>query len=554
MSGSKRARAWFVSGAATLVALLGVAAVGCGGSDDGGAGTTSASGGGATSDVYRVGSLNRLTGLNYFRDTATDADYLAARMVYPYLIQWSEAERAYVSDLAESWEGSEDGRTWTFKIKQARWSDGEPLDAEDAAWTINARIRSEIFPGETAGIVEATAPDPETLVVRYDSPRGDVLDRFLYFAMLPEQVWGRAFAQGADAVRAFQPDRGTVVAAGPYTIADLKPNESGLFEVNDSYYGGEVLNAGVVYRTFGAADAMAAALRSGELDVITGVPGEVARAFEDDSGYEVLTDHVNFHVISINSHPNYRARPELADPALRHAISLALDRESINDAAFGGLAQLTPTIAGPSSGDQFNDELEVDPYDPDRANQLLDEAGYERGADGVRTTRDGRKLSYELLVLADDIPTREMEAVRDNLAEIGVEVELVALDAGSHYERIAPDGDTPGDFDLQLSLAYSEASPVYALSNLVCGAEGSSSASAYCDSAYDELFEAARTNPNPDERDAQIRELQEMVAEALPLITIVRGPVTWVRSSDWSGPGPSPAPAKATWADATNAG
>lgn len=555
MSGSKRARAWFVRGAITTVALLGVAAVGCGGSDDdGGSGTTSAGGGGATDAVFRVGGMDRVTTINTFRDTATDQDYMNVRMTHPTLVEWSEEEGRLVGDLADSWESSADGSVWTFHIRPgARWSDGEPLDAEDAAWTINQRIKAEIFPNSTRGIVSATAPDPETLVVRYDSPRGDVLERFLYLGILPEQTWAAVFAKGADGARAYGPENeAEMVSAGPYALKDFKPNEFALFRADPGFYNpdGKAQNGGVLYRVFGAADAMAAALRSGELDAIVKVPGEVARAFKDDSDYEVLTRHGSFHVISINSHPNYRARPELADPALRHAMSLALDRETINDSAFGGLAQLTPTVASPSSGEMFNDELTVDPHDPDSANQMLDEAGYARGGDGIRTTRDGRKLSYELLVLAGDIPTREMEAVRDNLAEIGIEIELVPLDSGSHYERIQPRGDTPGDFDLQLSIAYTEPTPVYSLSNLVCGSEGSSSASGYCERAFDAVFDESYRTADQSLRAAKLREAQAIIVEDMPLITVVQSPIVTVRSSKWAGPDPSLAESKLAWSGA----
>ena len=112
--------------------------------------------------------------------------------IYPVLVQYDETNLKFAPDFAKSWSTSADGKTWTFKtVPNAKWSDGEPLTADDAAWTINTDIKYKAggaanAAGLIAHITKAEAPDPTTLVVHYEAPAGNVLGQFQQFSILPE--------------------------------------------------------------------------------------------------------------------------------------------------------------------------------------------------------------------------------------------------------------------------------------------------------------------------------------------------------------------------------
>ena len=113
-------------------ALLGIAAVlaGCGSSSSGGSGGT-----------FRMGTSSRIDSLNPYVAFNQDA-YSAFEYIYPMLVQYDRKNAKFVPDFATSWKASDGGKTWTFKTRpNAKWSDGKPLTAEDAAWTINTDVK-----------------------------------------------------------------------------------------------------------------------------------------------------------------------------------------------------------------------------------------------------------------------------------------------------------------------------------------------------------------------------------------------------------------------------
>jgi len=146
-----------------VIAVLALLLAGC---SKGGGG-----GGGDRDNVLTIGTSYYISSLNPFVGIETQ-DSTAYSMLYPQLVQYGPGLKLE-GDWAQSWDEAPDGRTITFKLREGKWSDGEPLTAEDAVWTIET-IR-KYADGATAsmakvlaGIGSVTAPDPRTLVIRYD--------------------------------------------------------------------------------------------------------------------------------------------------------------------------------------------------------------------------------------------------------------------------------------------------------------------------------------------------------------------------------------------------
>ncbi len=189
---------------AALAAVALVAAA-CGGSSSGGA---------AQGGVFRLGSASSIDSLNPFVAFQEDA-YSSFEYIYPYLVQYNRSLQ-FVPDFARSWSESGGGRVWTFHTQpNAKWSDGKPLTAADAAWTFSTIIKFQNGPtanaaGDVAHMKSATAPNATTLVLTYKQPVANVLSQLQQVPILPEHVWAKYATgqrQGADHVHQPGPDR-----------------------------------------------------------------------------------------------------------------------------------------------------------------------------------------------------------------------------------------------------------------------------------------------------------------------------------------------------------
>jgi len=154
--------------ALALVLALALVAAGCGGSKK-----SSSKGGVKEGGTLRLGTSSRIDSLNPFVAFNQDA-YTTFMYIYPFLVQY-DRNLHFAPDFATKWETSQDGKTWTFHTRpNAKWSDGKPLTAADAAFTINTDVAYQKTTaanaaGLVAHITKATAPDANTLVVHYEA-------------------------------------------------------------------------------------------------------------------------------------------------------------------------------------------------------------------------------------------------------------------------------------------------------------------------------------------------------------------------------------------------
>jgi peptide/nickel transport system substrate-binding protein len=151
--------------------------------------------------VLRMGSTNGLPNLNPFVTVSVNGLSLL-RQMYPFLVQY-DLKQKIAPDFAASWSTSEDGKTWTFRTTpKAAWSDGKPLTADDAAWTIGiikkyAATAAANVAGSLSHLQRVEAPDANTLVLAYDRPRPDsiVLAGLTRVPVLPKHIWS-GYASG----------------------------------------------------------------------------------------------------------------------------------------------------------------------------------------------------------------------------------------------------------------------------------------------------------------------------------------------------------------------
>ena len=191
----------------------------------------------------RSGTINRIDSLNPFVLTEPQA-FTTADMVFPELVSYAGRDGTrIVGDWASGWRSSDGGRVWTFTLRSGSWSDGRPLTAADAVWTIRTELRyragaTALVAAPLAGVKGVSAPNPHTLVLRYERPVGDVLAQLASVWILPEHVWRLHTGNDGRDLRAFQVQQHLpMVGGGPYTVTRYDETGTTVLRENPGFYG-----------------------------------------------------------------------------------------------------------------------------------------------------------------------------------------------------------------------------------------------------------------------------------------------------------------------------
>ena len=360
-------------------------------------------------------------------------------------------------ELAESWSFSEDSRELTFKLRpDVRFSDGTPLTAADVAFTFQAlhdpAVASPLV--ETA-MVEGKPLVPEVvdpLTVRFRLPRRTaVVERiFDSIPVLPRHRLQASLEDGSFASEYGIGVSEGIVGLGPFVLERYVPGQRVVLRRNPNYwkYGpdGEQLPYldGITFEILSDANALALRFGSGELDLLSPLPPEDFISFrEKDAPDRRLIDlgpGTTPERIWFNLNPESSVSPEqrawFTDRRFRRAISLAIDRQSIVKAVYAGLAS---PAAGPITSANrrwWNESIAPPPYDPQRARELLAQAGFTEEREVLVGPR-GERVRFTLLTNANN-PSRVKTAtlIQEDLARIGVEMSLVSLDFATLISRI----------------------------------------------------------------------------------------------------------------------
>jgi peptide/nickel transport system substrate-binding protein len=532
---------WFLA----LLALV-LAAASCGGGDDD---EGAATGTGATDDaggeiveggLLRIGTTGEIDSINPF--VAFNAEsYQAFVIEYPLLVQYSP-EFEWEGDWAESWETSEDGLTWTFHLKEGQWSDGTPLTAEDAVWTGETVLKyakgpASILAPFLSHVKSLEAPDPQTLVISYERPVGNVLPQLQQFFILPKHVWEQHIGTDGKGLKQFNPqDDLPVVGAGPFVITEFDKKGTTIFEKNPGYYGQEAHVDAVGYQHFENEDALLTAFQAGELDFIEETPPNAVETLEANDDLVVSkvdsTDTKNF---IFNSNPDKPKNRELLDPKVREAFEYAINREEIAEVVWRGDATPVTSIVAPMTGEWMNANIQPLPYDPAEGNRILDELGFTRGSDGIRVA-NGEKMEYEVIT-----PTgvqgvqRTFEIIQRGLDEMGIKVTPNALDDTTAFEAIgAPDWKYE-DFDLAMWSWVGYLDPDFVLSVVTCDQWGGWSDTGYCNPEYDKLYAEQGVTVDQEARKEIVWEMQDIMQADRPYIQLVVVDYITAWQKNWDG-------------------
>ncbi|MFN8184176.1 MAG: ABC transporter substrate-binding protein [Candidatus Nanopelagicales bacterium] len=508
--------------------------------------------------VFTVGITQDVDSTNPFTGIAA-ASFEAYQMMYPTLTEYSAADFSTVPGLAESWEESPDRTYWTYKIRPGlKWSDGEPLTARDAAYTFNRVINGDIeqtnYGGYTSNITRAVAEDDTTLVLYVKKPSPIMYHLAVY--VLPEHIWKKVDGKQVKSYKNEPQGGDPVVGGGPYVLVERRKGEFLRFEANPDFYGGRPTADEVVFRVYKNTDAIAEALRKGEVDYANDLSANVFNSLAGTEGITTVPSvYSGFNQIAFNmgaaltdGTPIGNGSKLVLDPQVRLAIAQATDRQVLADKVYGGFARPGSTVIPPLYGDLHLEPADLVTFDLGAANATLDAAGYTMGEDGVRVSPDGERMSLRLLGRQESSESQKVvEYVKDWLSQIGIEVKVKIVSEDTLYERVGN-----GDYDMFEWGWVVEPDPDYQLSTFTCGQRSTEdngtiyaglSDSFYCDAEYDRLYKEQKLETDTAKRAEIVRQMQQMLYDSNAyVVTVYYDNPTAYRSDRWTNFSPQPAP------------
>jgi peptide/nickel transport system substrate-binding protein len=389
--------------------------------------------------------------------------------VYDTLVVPNAEDLTMEPSLAEEWETSEDGLTWTFTLREGvTFHDGSEFDSADVVYSYNRIIGEELSNSYRFSTVESVeAPDAQTVVINLTQPTPNLLaliGAFKGMAILPEGA--------AEDLDLTTEANGT----GPFQLESSDASSTVLTAYED-YWGGAPSIEGVEFRYITEPAAALTALKNGEVQWTDNVPPQQVESLGEDEDVELAsTPSVDYWYMSMNY-----ARPPFDNPQVRQAIATAVDRAEVTEAARFEAARPNQT-AIPEDSFYYYDYAPFDP-DEDAARQLLEEAG-------VSTP-----ITMGLMV-TDEFPesVTAAQVVASQLEPIGIEVEVEVLDFATWLDR-----QDQGEFDaFMLSwLGNIDPADFYEQQHIT---DGSSNYQGYSNPEVDRLLTEASTEVDEDTR------------------------------------------------------
>lgn len=311
--------------------------------------------------------------------------------------------------LAESWEliGA---NTWRFHIRKGvTYHNGHLLTADDVLWTWGVRQME----GKTLStVVNTLGPDSVKLVDDYTidiTPKTPNL-------RLPEQI---LHPEGAILQRGQQQDTQPPNGTGPFKVVEYVKADHVTLERFDGYWGEKPKVKKITFRFLPDAQTRIQALKAGEVDLVMDVPPDATRSLAA-AGYKIVRSKPGRAQL-IYVYRNGAAPHDITkDVAVRQAISLSIDRKSYVTTSFDDNAEPGRAMAPDAVLGKFAAQIPAPQYDPAKAKQLLDGAGWVPGADGIRA-KAGRKLSLELIATPDTSST-SLELLQSQLKAVGIDI------------------------------------------------------------------------------------------------------------------------------------
>ena len=380
-------------------------------------------------------------------------DYMLWHMNYDFLVGFDAKTLEPRPELATKWEVSPDGKMWTFTIRgDSKWQDGVPVTARDVAFTFNYINDNKLLnlATYTSGITKAVAVDDTHVQIYTAKPKANMLRMIV--PILPEHIWSKV--SGKAATTSYQ-NKPPIVGDGPFQIVEWQKGKFIRLAANPTYWGGKPKVDEVVLELYTNPDTMAQDLKLGTIDGAVDIPPAQFKPLSSEPGLATSqSTSWSFIELAMNSYdsPDSKGNPVLKDQQFRTAVNWAVDRQKVVDVAYQKYGTLGSTLVVPYS--KYHWEPPTDQafaYDPAKARQILDAAGYKDvNGDGYRETKDGKKLVLRFYATTDSTQNQTAgKLIVGWLKDVGIKLDYQVIDSGAlinyQYEytgsKYTPDWD-----------------------------------------------------------------------------------------------------------------
>lgn len=461
-------------------------------------------------DLLRIGVTEDLDTLNPFTSN-TAASYEIFLIAYDPLVAFDKNLETTKS-LADSWEMSDDGLTWTFKLHEGvKWQDGEDFTSADVKFSYEAyqEHQAGMYSGALDGITSIETPDDLTVVIKTENPKANML--LITAPIVPKHIW-----ENVSDIDNY--DNSDCIGTGMFKLKEWKKGDACTLEANKDYFGGAPKVDGVLYKLYSNGDTMAQALKNNELDIAEGLTSTNVKSIEGDPNIKTYnSDENEFYELAFNCSVDEGStgNAALTNNKVRQAISCAIDKEKIISLAYNGDGDLGDTII-PKVAEKWHytpDESESFSYDVEKANKMLDEEGYDKlDSAGYRVDADGNELKLSLIAIADQTQNiKASQMIKSYLEEVKINVELSTLDSGALNDKIAD-----MDYDMFIWDWVGDVDPSTLLNVLTTSNIGDLNDANFSNEEFDALVDEQQTKIDDDERKAVIDKAQQVILEQMP--------------------------------------
>jgi peptide/nickel transport system substrate-binding protein len=477
-------------------------------------------------------------------------DQIASRVFYEPLAGWDK-EGNLIPQLAAEVPTkangglSEDGTTVTWKLKKdVKWHDGKPFTADDVVftWEYAADPATAAYTTGAYKDIKVEKVDDFAVKVIFAKPTPFWADPFVGVAgmIIPKHHFGEyKGAKSREAPANLKP-----VGTGPYKFADFKPGDILSGTRNESYH---VANR-PHFDTFeikGGGDAVSAAravLQTGEYDYAwdtlvedevlkrmeMGGRGKISAAAAGDIEFVTLNTTDPWTEVDGERSSVKTKHPTLSDPAVRQAINLLIDRDSIQKFIYGRAGAATASFVNEPK--QFKSEKLKYEFSIEKANKILDDAGWKKGSDGIRE-KDGKKLKY-VFQTSINAPRQKVQAIiKQACQRAGIDIELKSVTASVFFSSDVANPDTYTKLYVDIEMyttTQPQPDPERFLNQFtsweVANKENKwlgRNVSRYTDPAADEAYKAAQKELDPAKRAAYLIKVNEIFCEANVILPIL---------------------------------
>ncbi len=460
-------------------------------------------------NVLVVGQIAEPKSLDPHADTAVN-DFRILVNLYDGLVRYKPGTLEVEPSLAESWDISDDGKTYTFHLRDGiSFHDGTPFNAEAVKFNFD-RMLKEDHPYHDTGpfplafffssVTGVTAVDDLTVEFKLSEP---------YAPFLSNLAYPTGLIVSPAAVEKYGKDFGRhPTGTGAFKFEEWDANSKVVVSRNEDYWDGPPPLEAVIFRPITDANTRIAEMLSGGLDVMVEVPPDSLAQFRDNASFQVFEQagpHLWFLILNTKDGP-------FADKKIRQAVNYAIDKKALVDNILQGTAEVAAGPTPPAFAWAHDDSLQPYPHDPDKAKELLKEAGYD-GSEVTFYVTEGGSGMLDPLAMGT--------AIQADLQEVGMPVKIETYEWNTFLGKVNPGLEGQADMaEMAWMTNDPDTLPYLALRTEAFPDKGGFNSGYYSNPEVDKLLEEARTATDQDTRADLYKQMQEIVADDAPWVFV----------------------------------